>query len=107
MEFILCVWIQPAETIAPGPLGITASDRTAPHVFPKDNAARERAIGLVRPRAAHRSELRFALLVLSHASRCKKRENHCQTANASLHAHPVPPVAGCIRNTRLHSFTPA
>src|SRR5258707_657766 len=67
----------------------------------------ERAIGLVRHHAAHRTELRFALLVLSHANRCKKRENHCQTANASPHAHPLPPVAGCIRNTMLSSFTPA
>src|SRR5258708_18425759 len=107
MEFVISVWIPAAKTVAASVIGITASHRIGAHVFQKDNAARERAIGLVRHHAAHRAELRFALLVLSHANRSKKRENHCQTPNASPHAHPFPPGAGSIRNTMLSSFTPA
>src|SRR5260370_2416689 len=107
MEFVISVWIQAAKTVAASVIGITASHRIGAHVFQKDNAARERAIGLVRHHAAHRTELRFALLVLSHANRCKNRENHCRSPNPSPHPHPLPPVAGFIRNTMLSSFTPA
>src|SRR5258707_12211433 len=99
MEFVISVWIQAAKTVAAGVIGITASDRIGAHVFQKDNAARERAIGLVRHHAAHRTELLFALLALSHANRCKKRENHCQTANASPHANPFPPDLAPLRKT--------
>src|SRR5258708_970122 len=107
MEFVISVWVQAAKTVAASVIGITASHRIGAHVFQKDNAARERAFGLVRHHAAHRAELPFALLVLSHANRSKKRENHRQTANASSYAHPLPPEVGCIRNTMLSSFSPA
>src|SRR6266436_6573460 len=107
MEFVISVWIQAAKTVAAGVIGITASHRIGAHVFQKDNAAREWAVGLVRHHAAHRTELRFALFVLSNANRREKRENYRQPTNASPHAHPLPPVAGCIRNTTLSSFPPA
>src|SRR5258708_12677185 len=106
MEFVISIRIQAAKTVAAGVIGITASHRIGAHVFQKDNAAREWAVGLVRHHAAHGTELRFALFVLSNANRREKRENYRQPTNASPHAHPLPPVAGSIPNPTLPSSPP-
>src|ERR1700694_946737 len=106
MQFVIGIGIQAAETVVAGVIGIAAADGIGAHVFQKNYAAGKRVIGLVSHHAAHRAELSFALLVLSHANGCKERENHHQTANAPPHVHPLPPAVGCIRNTKLSSFPP-
>src|SRR6267378_561559 len=106
MQFVVGIGIQAAETVVAGVIGVAAADGIGAHVFEKNHAAGKRAIGLVRHHAADRAELSFALLVLSYTNGCKERENHRQTADASPHAHPLPPAVGCIRNTMLSSFPP-
>src|SRR6266851_5554820 len=106
MEFVIGVGIQAAETVVAGVVGVTAAYGIGTHVFQKNNTSGKRVIGLVRHHAAHGAELSFALLILSHTKGCEQQQNHCQTADAAPHVHPMPPAVGRIRNTMLSSFPP-
>src|SRR6266699_1295554 len=75
MQFVIGIGIQAAETVVAGVIGVAAADGIGAHVFQKNHAAGKWAIGLVCHHAAHRAELSFALLVLSHTNGCKEREN--------------------------------
>src|SRR5437899_2037789 len=104
MQFVIGVGVQAAETVVSGVVGITATNGIGTQIFQENNAAGKWAVGLVSHHAAHSTELRFALLVLSHPNSNKERKNHRQAADTPPHAHPLPPAVGCIRNIMLSSF---
>jgi len=64
VQFVIRVGVEPAESIIPGVIGITASHGVGPHVLQEYDAAGERVVGFVAYHAANGAQLRFSLFVL-------------------------------------------